>query len=331
MRDVARLAGVSQSTVSRVLSKSPLRSRLTQETIDRVLQAAETLEYKPNLTARSLRGQKTYMIALMIADISNPMYHAIVRTVQGIARQHGYDVLIANTDHSYDAEKQFCESIMRRPVDGVMMVPYHLTDHDIQELAARTRAPIAILAWPDYCPQVDAVYGNDDLGTYEAVRWLIEVKGHRRIGFIGVSPTFPPGRRRYAAYVRARQAAGLAITPEHVCEGDFTIESGRQAMRYLLEQPNAPTAVFACNDFIAIGALDTATDMKRRVPEDVAIVGFDNIPETEIVRPRLTTVAQYPEKLGQALARILFERIEGAGDARRIVEIPCTLIERGTT
>ena len=331
MRDVARLAGVSQSTVSRVLSQPPQRTRISQKTIDRVLAAAQTLDYQPNLTARSLRGQKTYMIAVMIADISNPMYHSIVRTVQSIAREHSYDVLIANTDHVYEAEKHFCESIIRRPVDGVVMVPYHLTDDDIRELMARTRVPIVILAWPDYCDEVDVVYGNDADATYTTVRWLVEEKGHQQVGFIGVPHTMHPGRRRYEAYVRAMQDVGLPILPQYFSEGDFSIESGQRAMRELLDQDPPPTAVFACNDLMAIGALDTANEMNRRVPQDVAIVGFDNIPETQVIRPRLTTIAQHPDTIGRHLAQIIFSRINGTTDTRQVIKIPCTLIERGTT
>jgi DNA-binding LacI/PurR family transcriptional regulator len=331
MRDVAKLAGVSQSTVSRVLSQSPAVRLISPETTEKVLEAARALDYKPNLTARSLRGRKTHMIAVMIADISNPMYHAIVRTVQDIARRQDYDVLIANTDHDYDAEKSFCEAIIRRPVDGVLMVPYHLTAEDIQQLIERTRVPIVMLAWPDYCDGVDSVYGNDDQATYEAIRWLAEEKGHHRIGFAGVSLELPPGRRRYEAFVRAMQDAGLPVNPDYVHKSAFTIESGRKAMRAFLQLPQPPTAVFACNDLMALGALDVANEMGRRVPQDVAIVGFDNIPETVVVRPRLTTIAQHPLEMGREMARILFDRVDGANGARQNIEFPCTLIEREST
>ncbi len=331
MHDVAERAGVSQSTVSRVLSNSPMRDRISQETINKVLAAAEELDYHPNLTARSLRGQKTYMIAIMIADISNPMYHTIVRTVQRIAREREYDVLIANSDHLYEAEQQFCASIIRRPVDGVLMVPFHLTQDDIQGLIDRTQVPIVLLAQPDYHPSVDRVYHNDQEATYQVIRWLVEDKGHQRVGFIGVSHDLHPGRRRYAAYVRALQDVGLPVLPQYISEGDFSMSSGQRAMRALLDQPEPPTAVFVCNDLMAIGAIDTANDMQQRIPEDVAIVGFDNIPETQVVRPRLTTIAQHPVEVGQALARILFEQIDGADGAPQTLEIPCQLIERETT
>src|SRR3954463_11050370 len=133
LHDVAKLAGVSQSTVSRVLSKTPSLVPISEETSQKVLDAVDQLGYFPNLTARSLRVQQSYMIAIMIADISNAFYHSIVRTVQDIARQHHYDVLIANTDQIYENETHFCEAMMRRPVDGVIMVPYHLSDDEIDQ------------------------------------------------------------------------------------------------------------------------------------------------------------------------------------------------------
>lgn len=331
MRDVAKLAGVSQSTVSRVLSQSNSPVPISEETTRKVLDAVALLGYRPNLSARILRGQTTRMIAIMIADISNPMYHSIVRTVQAAARQRDYDVLIANTDHEYDNERHFCEAIMRRPVDGVVMVPYHLSTEDIEELQRFTGIPVVMLAWPDDYPEVDTVFGNDVKATYETIRWLIEEKGHQRLGFIGVSNTLPPGERRRAAFEKAVQEAQLSLPGDYFQEGNFTIESGREAMRRLMGLSLPPTAVFACNDLMAIGALDQAQLMNYRVPEDVAIVGFDNIPETTIVRPQLTTIAQYPVEMGQHLTKLLFERIEGQDGNRQVFEIPCRLIERETT
>ena len=332
MKDVARLAGVSQSTVSRVLSPSASPIPISQETTEKVLQAIEQLGYRPNLAARSLRGQKTNMIAIMIADISNPMYHTIVRTVQAIAREREYDVLIANTDHVYENEIHFIEAMLRRPVDGVLMVPYQLTNDDLSELIAQVGAPLVVLAWPGYFEQVDTVFVDDERATREAVQWLIEAKGHQRIGFIGVSRALPPGERRRQGYQQAMAAFHLPVPAGYIREGDFTIESGQRAMRELLSLPEPPTAVFACNDRMAIGALDAASAMHVRVPQDVALVGFDNIPETAIIRPRLTTIDQNAAAIGEQMARALFERIEGtASEAGRIYEIPCQLIEREST
>ncbi len=329
MRDVARVANVSQSTVSRVLNRSASPIPIGEETRRRVLAAVEQLGYRPNVYARSLRGQKTRMIAMMIADIANPFYHPMVRAVQDVAHQHHYDVMVANSDHLRENEEHFCDAIIRRPVDGIVIVPYHLTDDELDQLMKRTGVAIACLGQHISHPRVDVVFGNDGEATYEAVRWLIEQRGHRRIGFIGVTMAFSAGARRYQNFQRAMDEAGLPVPSEYVVQGDWSFESGQAAMRALLTLPAPPTAVFACNDHMAIGALMAAQEMGWRVPDDVAIVGFDNIPPGSWIRPRLTTVAQYPREIGKQLAEALFERIEGmyTGPGRRF-EVPCRLIVR---
>lgn len=332
MRDVARLAGVSQSTVSRVLSKKKPDIPISEETSARVYDAVHKLGYYPNITARSLRTQRTNMIAVMIADISNPFYHTITRTIQDIAAHHNFDAIIFNTDHIEKYERRFCETIMRRPVDGIIMVPYHLTDDDINHVLQRTGTAMTVLGRHISHPGVDTVSADDERAVYEAVRWLIDVKGHSCIGFIGTSPTFSVSVRRQHGYERALHDAGIPINPVWMATGEFTHESGYRAMQALLALPQRPSALFACNDFMAIGALNAASDAGVRVPDDIAIVGFDNIPAATMVRPTLTTVAHFPAQMGQLLAEALFERIEGTVDGeQRRFEIPCELIIRQST
>jgi LacI family transcriptional regulator len=145
MRDVAKLAGVSQPTVSRVLNQSETAISISEETRSKVLAAVEHLAYTPNMLARGLRTQQTQMLAVLIADISNSFYHPIARAIQDAAREYNYDVMIANSDHLYDNEKHFCEAVSRRPVDGVIMVPIHLTYDDLDNFITRTNVPVAVL------------------------------------------------------------------------------------------------------------------------------------------------------------------------------------------
>ena len=329
MRDVARLAQVSQSTVSRVLSApSATAVPISEETVKRVYAAVEQLGYHPNLTARSLRGQKTNMIAMMIADIANPFYQFMVRKVQDVAQRHRYDVLIANSDHSQQNELHILDSIIRRPVDGVILCPYHLTRDDIDRLIQRSNAAVVALGQHVDHPQVDRVFADDEIVCYKAMRWLIEKRGHRRVAFINV-PDTNPGQRRYMAYRRAMHDMGLPVPETYTEVGDFTVESGEHAMRRLLQLPQPPTAVFAANDLMAIGCLTVADEMGVAVPGDVAVMGFDNIPEAARLCPKLTTIAQYPSEMGERLANALFARINGteAGPGR-MLEVPCELIVR---
>ena len=289
----------------------------------------EELGYRPNQYARSLRGRKVHMIGMVIADIGNPFYHPMVRAVQDVAFQNHYDVMIANSDHSREKELLFCESIERRPVDGVVIIPYHLNDEDLSNLIARTGVVISAVGNHILNPNIDVIYADDFKASYDATRWLIEKRGHQRIAMICANHEFPVIVRRYGAFHQAMIESGLPVRPEYLVEGDWSFESGQRAIRKLLSLPEPPTAVFAVSDTMAIGALETALELGYRVPEDIAIIGFDNIPDASWVRPRLTSVAQYPEKMGYLLAKTLFQRLQGdySGPGRRF-EVPCHLIER---
>ena len=330
MKDVAKLAAVSASTVSRVLSNDLAVTGvpISPETVSRVQAAVKKLGYHPNLHARSLRNSKTGMIAMMIADISNPYYHHMVRKVQDVARQNGYDVMIANTDHDIDEERYFLRSLIRRPVDGVILTPYHLSSADINEMADRTGTHVALLGQNTKAVHADMVYANDGGAVYDATQWLITQRHHKRIAHIAV-PHTKPGERRLAGFNRAMAEAKLRVWPGYVPSADFTVESGDRAMRALLKLPVPPSAVIACNDLIALGCISAAQALGARIPEDIAIVGFDNIPDAARQRPALTTIAQYPTRMGELLANCLFDRIQGAasGPSKRH-EVPCDLIVR---
>jgi DNA-binding LacI/PurR family transcriptional regulator len=330
MRDVARLAGVSQPTVSRVLNDAATTVTISEETRQKVLAAVKELKYRPNMTARSLRTQQTQMIALMIADVSNPFYHPIARMIQDVARQHDFDVILANSDHRYENEKHFLEAVTRRPVDGVIMVPMHLSDEEIDRFITLTQTPVVVIGVQVKHPKVDVVWANDEQATFEAITWLIEERGYSQVGFLGIPDTYPPGPRRWHGYQRAMEQAGLLIDPDFVSfKGDFAVEGGRQAARELLAQKKWPPVVFAVNDLMAIGLILELQDAGYNVPEDIAIMGFDDIPEASIIRPHLTTMAQMPLDLGRELANALFDRIEGRETGpKRILEVPCRLIPR---
>lgn len=331
MRDVAKAANVSQSTVSRVLSPASSDSKvlISDETTEKVLAVIKELGYHPNQYARSLRGKKNHMIGMLIADISNPFYHPMVRAVQDVASHYHYSVMIANSDHLREKEVLFCESLLRRPVDGAVIIPYHLNDDDLQNLIARTGMAISAVGNHIQHPDVDVTYADDTKASYEAIQWLIEQRGHRRIAMICGNREFPVTIRRHGAFCKAMADAGLPVPDEYVVEGEWSDEGGRRAITSLLELPEPPTAVFAASDTLAIGALETALEKNYRVPEDLAIIGFDDIPAASWVRPRLSTVAQYPSEMGTLLAKALFERIQGdySGPSRRF-EVQCRFIER---
>jgi LacI family transcriptional regulator len=328
MRDVARLAGVSQPTVSRVLNETTTPISISEETRTKVLSAVEELNYRPNMLARGLRTQQTQMIAVMIADISNSFYHPIARAIQDVASEYGYDVMIANSDHLLNNEIHFCDAVTRRPVDGVIMVPIHLTTDDLSMFIARTHTPIAVLGQQIDHPLIDVVIVNDEPVLYDTTRWLIQDRGHTRLGFLGVTDDLPPGPRRFRGFMQAIVEAGLSIRPEHIVIGDFSLESGQRAAQQLLQAGELPSVLVALNDLMAIGAILTLQEAGYRVPEDIAVVGFDDIPEASLVRPALTTIAQNSVDIGRKLAMCLFDRIENPDLPNCRIESTTRLIVR---
>jgi LacI family transcriptional regulator len=332
LSDVAKLAGVSQSTVSRVLNESNLLIPISDKTKSRVLDAVKKLGYQPNILARSLRTQKTQMIAVMIGDISNAFYHPIVRTVQDVAQNYDYDVLIFNGDHIYKNEKRFLQSLLRRPVDGVIMAPHRLSTEDIEDFIQRSGIPLVAIGAQVQHPLVDVVGGTSEAATYEAISWLIHEKGHQEIGFMGVKDDMPPGPARLAGYRRALQNAQIPVNFEYIQKADFTLQGGRDAMQAFISQKSLPTAIFASNSLMAIGAIKVAQAQGYTIPEDFSIMGFDDIPEATIVSPSLTVVSRNLPKIGIQVAELLFERIENKVElGGRFFQGTWELLEREST
>jgi LacI family transcriptional regulator len=311
MYDVARLAGVSQPTVSRILNHHDTSIPVSEETREKVLAVVKQLGYRPNAIARSLRTQRTQTIAVLIADISNGFYHPIARAIQDVARDYEYEVFISNSDHLYKNEKLFCEAVLRRSVDGVIMVPIHLTYEDLDRFATQMQVPMAMLGEHINHPAIDAVYVNDEKATYEGTRWLIETRGYTSVGFIGVPDSLPPGPRRFHGYLRALTDAGVTPDSRFIQrDGDFTLEGGVRAAQKLIQVGELPSAVVVLNDLMAIGLMLGLQEAGYHIPDDIAVLGFDDIAEATIVRPALTTIAQDPRDIGSKLAHMLFERIE---------------------
>lgn len=329
MRDVAKLAGVSQPTVSRVLNENATQVPISEETRQRVQAAVKQLGYRPHVIARSLRTQRTQTVALMIADISNSFYHPIARAVQDVARQYKYEVVISNSDHIYEHEKHFCEIVLRRGVDGAILVPIHLTTQELDHYVSQTHIPFVVLGQHIDHPNIDVVYMDDERATYETARWLIAARGHTRIGYIGVPDILPPGPRRLRGFKRAMDEAGLKIDSHFILQSDFTLEGGKRVAQSMAQNGGLPSALMVANDLMAIGMILALQDAGYKVPDDVAVVGFDNIPETTIVRPTLTTIAQNSRDLGEKMAKALFERIENPNiSERRVLESSYQLVVR---
>lgn len=325
--DVARRAGVSQAMVSLVMNDVP-GTPILEETRQRIRDAMDELGYQPNRTARSLRTRKTYTIASVIPDITNPFYPAFERGVQDIAQHLQYDVMIYNTDGLAGREQQVFNSILQNRADGVVAVLFHLTARDLRpvledgitivrfEPQPKTPGPLPL----------DNLYVDNRKAAHEAVRHLIS-RGHARIGIIVGQQG--PRTTRLLGYQDAMAEAGLAVPDAYIQTGDFQQSGGYLAMGQLLQATPRPTAIFAENDEMALGALVALRESDLSVPEDVAIVGFDDIPAAKLVTPALTTVSLFPRDVGRRAAEMLFERLQGAASGEgRTEELPFKLVLR---
>jgi LacI family transcriptional regulator len=329
--DVARLAGVSQAMVSYVLN-STANITIPDETRQRILDAIQQLGYIPDRSARSLRTRKTRAIAVMIPDITNPYHPAFARGAQDAAEQYGYDLLIYNTDGVYQKELSLLDSALQNHVDGIIGAFQHLKLEDMQRLFERGIA-VVLTEWyphPGSIFPVTFVCVDNIRAAWKATGYLVE-RGHRRIAFIAGIPGSPPSDARLTGYQQILKARGLPSEPSLVQPGYFSIEGGAEGMRALLQLPAKPDAVFASNDLSAIGAIQTLQQAGLRIPQDIAVIGFDDIPAATIVRPQLTTIQTFQKEIGARAAQVLIQQIENGLPARETrVDMPFELIARET-
>jgi LacI family transcriptional regulator len=322
--DVAQRAAVSKTTVSHVLSGKRTVAALTRE---RVRTAIQELGYRPDGLARSLRTQQTHMIALMIPDISNPYYPPLARGLEdGVGP--GYRTFICNTDGETSRERGFLEEVTDRRADGIVLDSYGMPSDLVGEVVSPTTPVIRLGTTVRQDPGYDSVHADDEQGAFEAVCYLIR-GGHRRIAMIQGPPG--AGGDRNDGYMRALQDVGVSLDPDLVVSGDWTRAGGAVAARELLSRKKPPTAIFCANDLIALGTMDTAREAGVDIPNQLALLGFDDIDAAAMVSPPLTTVSNPAYETGLVAGILLRERMTGAyRDAARTVTLPCRLVRRGT-
>ena len=323
--DVAKHAGVSKTTVSHVLSGNrPVAS----ETRTRVESAIEELGYRPDGIARSLRTRRTHMVALIIPDITNPFYPILARGLEWAIDGAGYRAFICSSDGDPDRELEFLEEVCDRRVDGIVLDSFHLDSERVHAITGHVPV-VWIGSTPASHPGFDSVRPDDEHGAFDATAHLIE-RGHRSIAMI--DGPVGSGTSRREGYLRALSHAGLEPVPSKPLRGDWTRETGRAALGELLDGSPAPTAVFCSNDRTAIGVLDAASERGLSVPDDLAVVGFDDIEEASMTTPPLTTVRNPADGTGRAAGELLEARMSGAyhGDPRAVT-LPSSLTVRATS
>jgi len=328
--DVAKRAGVSAMTVSRVVNGTGYTSAQARA---RVEAAIEELGYVPNALARQLRFKRTKTIALVVSDISNPFFTTIARGVEDVAVDHGFSVMYCNTDESETEEEQYLLMLVERQIDGVLLVPSRSSGESFRLLGAH-HIPVVVLDRRVSVPSVDSVRCDSEAGAYALARHLIEL-GHRDIAVLTGRRTISTSVDRVAGCRRALAEAGLDLPDERVRYGGYMFGKSNQADGHrmaldVLDAPAPPpTALFCANNFIAFGAIRALRERGLRVPEDVSVVAFDDLPEEWVSEPFLTCAAQPAYDIGHRAAALLLGEVRGDHEPRgESVVLPYELIIR---
>ncbi len=310
IKDIARRANVSHTTVSRALNN---KSRIKDETKERILAIARELNYRPNFIARSLVMRKTKTLGLVITTMANPFYTELSQGIEMTARELGYNIILCSTNYNLSTEKQYVEMLRSKGVDGIIFSSAHMNDPNIEELAEEG-FPMVLVNRRTYHPlvkeKVDYVGVDNLLGGFLAVEHLIRL-GHERIGVIGGSSESSVGFERLEGGKKALLTYGMRGLDEYFLEGDFLKGSGYRGGKKFLEMREPPTAIFATNDYMALGVYQAFIEGGRRVPEDVALIGFNDIEFTGLKGIELTTIGQKKYEMGAIAVKLLVERIEG--------------------
>ena len=304
--DVAREARVSVFTVSAVINR---KGRVSSTLARRVEAAVAKLKYRPNLLARSLAKQQTHTIGMVVTDIANPFFPAIVRAAEDAAQKAGYSVLLCNSDDKQDKEALYLELLLSKRVDGIILnkTPGSFSPAQ-RSMLVGAKTPIVLLMRT--CPglKTDIVQTNDHQGAHDAVSHLARI-GHKRIALVGGPSHVSNARARKEGYLEALKSSKLEFDPKLVFEGDYRIDSGHRAGQALL--PQRPDALLVTNYLMTVGLMRAADEIGMHCPEDFAIVSFDDYPWLGCFRPRLTTIELPKYELGDAAVRLLLERIQG--------------------
>ncbi|ELY6246945.1 DNA-binding transcriptional regulator CytR [Cronobacter universalis] len=326
MKDVAVRARVSTATVSRALMNP---EKVSQATRNRVEQAAIDVGYLPGSLNRNLKRNESRTILVIVPDICDPFFSEIIRGIEVTAADQEYLVLIGDCAHQNQQEKTFIDLIITKQIDGMLLLGSRLP-FDASKEEQRNLPPMVMAN--EFAPELElpTVHIDNLTAAFNAVNYLHEL-GHQRIACIAGPEEMPLCHYRLQGYVQALRRSGMTVDPHYIARGDFTYEAGAQALEQLLSLPQPPTAIFCHSDVMALGALSMAKRRGFRVPDDLSIIGFDNIALAEFCDPPLTTVAQPRFDIGREAMLLLLSQLNGHTVSSGSRLLDCELVLRGTT
>jgi LacI family transcriptional regulator, repressor for deo operon, udp, cdd, tsx, nupC, and nupG len=303
IQDVAKLANVSAATVSRVINKS---SSVTEETRKIVQKAIDEMNYQPNLLGRNLRRTETSMVLVLVPNIANPFYSRIVKGIEDVSHSNGYNIMLCNTNSDSGREKVYLELLKNKLSDGIIFMATELNNDELSDIGAKF--PVVQCCEYKEGVGVSLVSIDNYSASCKAVKHLLSL-GHRKIGMISAQNRFLSTIQREAGYKSTLQNAGIAYRKDFLKYGDYSFKSGLRLANQLISMEDRPTAIFAISDIMAIGAMRAVKEKGLRVPEDVAVSGFDNISFAAMCDPPLTTISQPKYDIGRAAMELLLKQI----------------------
>lgn len=324
--DVAREANVSMATVSRVVNGNPNVKPATRK---KVLNTIERLGYRPNAVARGLASKKTTTVGAIIPDISSIFFAELARGIEDIATMYNYNILLSNSDQNKDKELHLINTMLEKQVDGIVFMGGMITQEHVDQFK-NAPVPVALAATIDESKTIPSVNIDYELAAYEAVKLLID-QGNVHPAFVTAQEETAPNEQKYQGYMRALKESGIELKESYIIKGDYSYDSGIEALNQLMDLDEKPTGIFVASDEMALGVIHGAQDRGLRVPEDVEVFGFDNTRLATMVRPTLSTIVQPMYDIGAVAMRLLTKYMNKEEVTDQNVILPHRIIERDST
>jgi len=325
LRMVAEKAGVSVNTASRAINNKP---DINQETKKRIFKVAQELGYVRNNTAVALRTKKTGTIGVVIEDNRNPFYAEVLNGMEVAAREKNYHIILTNTQKDYKKEEEAINLLLAKRVDGLLIDPVQDRDDDINSLV-EANIPFVVVGRDFENIELDAVYNDEVKGGFLATEYLIK-KGHKRIALIDGFLYKSPAKGRLEGYKKALIKYGISMDDALVSVGDIDVKDGYERTKQMLEKDLDFTAIFAYNDMMAFGAMQAIREKGLKIPEDIGLVGYDDIPFCSLMDPALTTIRLKKQELGIESVKLLLSHINGNREKPKKIRLDVDIIARKT-
>ncbi|TOQ74422.1 substrate-binding domain-containing protein [Vibrio parahaemolyticus] len=327
MKDIAKLAGVSTSTVSHVINKTRF---VSEEISERVNNAAKELNYyAPSALARSLKVNRTKTIGMLVTTSTNPFFGEVVKGVERSCYHKGYSLILCNTEGDNERMRQSINTLLQKRVDGLILMCSSLEGERIDVFERYPDIPVVVMDWGPMLFTSDKIQDNSLRGGYLAAKYLIDC-GHTEIGCITGPLIKHQAQMRYEGYKRAMNEAGLEFNANWIIESDFECEGGYQAFKKMAERGTLPSSIFVSNDMMAMGVINAANELGIKVPDDLSIIGYDDIHIAKFMSPSLTTIHQPKYRLGQAAVETLVRRLDDKFNEAQVVQLEPTLVIRNS-